>query len=412
MTTNSSSILQRLVYAGRSLSIAIVLACCCMSAVYGQWNTTNGAVQDWFSQAMPSSWNNNSVPALPSTGGALPSTSGIGTSTTTSTGLQQWKLGIAKSDRDVGTLITDVMPDSPAARAGLKRDDLVVAINGQQVGNTPTRGFVDIGVEVNRTAVNGQVIALVADARSGQLRNITINLEETAVTLSGTARLIESIALPSSNIMVELRNVSRPLYETAGGRIRGIFSGSGPLQFQMKIDPRTLQINDRYQLVATIADANNVTQYVGVQDVEIARLINRNLPTQVVNLENIQRYMARNGNSMNAPVVQASYMNEVDAMFQRILGTSPTPQARNLWIEHLSKGNSIDDLKARLVASADFYDRAGNNPSVFVSEMIRTLTGGVARSQDVTTWMNRLVQLQGNREQLVREFMSQTGIVR
>ncbi len=42
------------------------------------------------------------------------------------------QLGVSKDTR--GVVITDVRPDSPAARAGLKRDDVITAIDGKAVG--------------------------------------------------------------------------------------------------------------------------------------------------------------------------------------------------------------------------------------------------------------------------------------
>ncbi len=57
---------------------------------------------------------------------------------------------IEKRDLEVGTLIVNIESNSPASRAGLKKDDLIVAINGQQVGNTPTSGPVDVLIQASR----------------------------------------------------------------------------------------------------------------------------------------------------------------------------------------------------------------------------------------------------------------------
>ncbi len=103
--------------------------------------------------------------------------------------------------------------------------------------------------------MNGKVVALVADGITGKLKNVTIDLEQTAIELPGTIQLTDRLSLPSSYLTLSLKNMSRTLYDPIGGRVSGYVSGSGPFQFKMTLDPKSLQRNDLYQLQAQIEDS-------------------------------------------------------------------------------------------------------------------------------------------------------------
>jgi hypothetical protein len=78
------------------------------------------------------------------------------------------------------------------------------------------------------------------------------------------------------------------------------------------------------------------------------------------------------------------------------------------WSSYLAQGNSVDDLKAKILGSPNFYDRVGNNPTVFVQSMIQLLTNRQPTPQEVSAWTRRLNEYQGQREELVREFIQQS----
>jgi membrane-associated protease RseP (regulator of RpoE activity) len=79
--------------------------------------------------------------------------------------------GVAKSDDDEigGVVIVDVVPDSPADRAGLKKEDLIVKIDDKNTENV--KGFKDI---LNETAP-GDVVKLTI-IRDGYMEDDTIDV--------------------------------------------------------------------------------------------------------------------------------------------------------------------------------------------------------------------------------------------
>ena len=70
-----------------------------------------------------------------------------------------------------GALVGDVSPNSPAAKAGIERGDLILEINGQQV-----EGPQDLSVRVSQTAPGTTVHLKVF--RNGQTRDVNVTLSE------------------------------------------------------------------------------------------------------------------------------------------------------------------------------------------------------------------------------------------
>ena len=370
-----------------------------------------GFLNDWMSQAIPQLPNSNSFQSGSYTIG--PQTANTNAFSTTNSSnsynnysggnVRTWKLGVFVINTDVGALIDQVQPNSPAARAGLKSQDLIVAVNGQQVGQVLGR-LNDVGDQVSRSAVNGRVTALVADGRTGALSNIMVNLESASNQIQGVVRLSERVTLPSAYMTVQLKNLDRPFHEVYGGTLSQQISGSGPFSFQINLDPSTVMVGDRYRLEATIDDRNGKTLYASNSAATINPL-SVNAPV-VLDLANYQQLIANNQNN-NGQVIQAGYPNAVDLdqLYQQVLGRLPSDFERYSWEKFLKEGNSTNDLKTRLLSSSNFYDRSNNNAQQFVSNLYQVINGRAPSQADLQLWYNRLVQ-SGSREQIVREMLS------
>lgn len=318
---------------------------------------------------------------------------------------RDWSLGVAIDNTDVGAVIRQVQPNSPAQQAGLEPGDIVVAMGGAQVGLVEGR-LNDVGDQIRRSAdVNGRVRALVLDGRSSRLQNIDINLDSSSTGLNGAVFTLDRGNLPFGSIMtVKLENASRPFYEVSGGMVTLQVSGPGPFPFEMHFDPRYIDARDQYRVNATITDSRGQLVYAMRQPTAyLPGSGGSNIRLELESLRDLQ--MGSTGG-----VITASYPgdpNVLNQIYQQLLGRLPSAKEQVAWGQYLAQGNSINDLKAKILGSPNFYDRVGNNPQVFIQTMIQSLKGQAATAQEVTAWLNRLQQYQGQREEVVREFLQQ-----
>lgn len=91
--------------------------------------------------------------------------------------LLQWKLGVYAANTDTGVRITRVLPGSAAFRAGLERNDKIVAVDGYQIGYVNGRLY-PLGEELQRRAGrSGRVTLLVQNWRDNDLLNVEAQLD-------------------------------------------------------------------------------------------------------------------------------------------------------------------------------------------------------------------------------------------
>ena len=94
---------------------------------------------------------------------------------------QQWMLGVRVAYLDTGARVTHVFPGTPAWRVGLEPRDVIVSIDGYQIGYV-NRQFYEISTELNyRAGRTGWVRLLVQNCRNDQLVNIDVQLARIGV---------------------------------------------------------------------------------------------------------------------------------------------------------------------------------------------------------------------------------------
>lgn len=88
-----------------------------------------------------------------------------------------WKLGVYAFNTPAGVRITRVQPGSAAARAGLEPGDVIVTVNGYQIGLVGNRLY-PLGDELQRRAgPRGEVLLLVQNVRNRELVNMNVRLQ-------------------------------------------------------------------------------------------------------------------------------------------------------------------------------------------------------------------------------------------
>jgi predicted metalloprotease with PDZ domain len=88
----------------------------------------------------------------------------------------RWWLGVYVYNTPAGVVITRVVPNSPAARAGLEPRDRIVTVEGYQVGHLHRRLYA-LGPELQQRAdPNGKILLLVQNWRNGELNGMGVQL--------------------------------------------------------------------------------------------------------------------------------------------------------------------------------------------------------------------------------------------
>ena len=94
-------------------------------------------------------------------------------------------------------------------------------------------------------------------------------------------------------------------------------------------------------------------------------------------------------------------------LFRQYIGREPTVLEAQAWASQLASGMvPSNEVKAELLASPAFYDRAGNQPDLFVQLMIETASGLPARPDQVQYWRSRLDATNGMRLAVAREYLA------
>jgi len=75
--------------------------------------------------------------------------------------------------------------------------------------------------------------------------------------------------------------------------------------------------------------------------------------------------------------------------FRRFLGREVS-QGAGYWVDLLRQGQAPDAVLAQIVASPEYYLRAGNSPQGFVTRLHQDLTGRPPSGTETNFWVNRL----------------------
>jgi hypothetical protein len=317
---------------------------------------------------------------------------------------QGWQLGAYIQNTYNGVLIQQVVPGGLAERTGLKAGDVVVSVGGAQVGYVNGRS-VDLVYEIGRRAdAYGVARLVVLDAFSRQLKTYDMNISQQATTspvISGRVFLEGGLPVGNGTLKVELQNVTRPYLQASGGHEYKLVSGSGPFPFTIFFDPRYVVAQDRYRLIATLY--NPYQQVAAYTTFDLPESWMGAARTYDLRLQSAQIY-----SSSMTPSYGNYYPNQnaILEAFQQFLARSPSASESQVWSQQLASGmTSLAEMKAQLLASPAFYDRAGNNPDLFVQQMIVAVTRLPAPPEQVQAWRSRLDTYGGNRLMVTREFM-------
>jgi len=323
---------------------------------------------------------------------------------------QYFQLGATLQNLSNGVLIRSVVPGGLAAINGLKAGDIVISAGGIQVGYVNGR-TVDLVTEMSRRAdVYGRISLAVLDSRLQQIRAYDFSLRPTGLmpgltagAIGGEVLLDGSVALASyGTLKVELQNATRPYLQIVGGSDTKSVYGRGPFLYNIRFDAQSVYSNDRFRLVATLFDGYQQVIGYGVQEIAA--------PTPGVQTTYNIRLTSRQTYAFGGQAGMVGYSQESNVfypLFRQYIGREPTVLEAQAWASQLASGMvPSNEVKAELLASPAFYDRAGNQPDLFVQLMIETASGLPARPDQVQYWRSRLDATNGMRLAVAREYLA------
>lgn len=155
---------------------------------------------------------------------------------------------------DHGALITDIMPDTPAAKAGLKRGDLIIQVNGETIaGRSDLQNAIGMVAPGNRVTITFE-----RDKRINSV-SVTLASQKELAQAGETGELIEGLQL------AELTEASRYNYrmprDIAGVLITGVDPGSEAAEQGVKAGDVIIQVEQ--QIVTSIAELATVLKHGG-----------------------------------------------------------------------------------------------------------------------------------------------------
>jgi uncharacterized lipoprotein YbaY len=320
---------------------------------------------------------------------------------------KDWKLGVYVQNTEIGAQVTSVAPGSAGQQAGLEQNDIIVAVGTSRIGTIDNR-IVELADEIRRnTDPYGRVTLLVYDSRQRALQSLSVSMNSSSNAIVGSVAIRDRVQLPyGSTMTVQLMNASRPYSEVLGGKTVVRADGTGPFSFELNCDPRYIDPRDQYQLYASIStgtqEAYRLMQPIAINPSAMGQPLNIVLDRTPYGMDNSS---VPGGNVINAgyPSLDVNQMNQ---LFLQLLGRNPSNREVVAWQAYLQQGNSINDLKAKLLSSPQYRERFGND-SMYLQQVITSVNGRSPNAQELSYWMGRL-QATGSPETVVSEMLTRT----
>ncbi len=364
-------------------------------------------------QGFPSNTGFPSTPGGVNAGG-YGGSGGYGVGPMIAPALKDWKLGVYVQNTDAGAIITQVAQGSAGQQAGLQPNDIIVAVGGSRIGSFDNR-IIELADEIRKnTDATGRVSLLVFNARQRSIASLTVSMNSTSSTLTGAIAIRDRSQLPyGSTLTVLLQNVSKPYYEIAGGKSVTRADGIGPYGFEIHFDPRYVDPRDQYRLSASISLGNQLTyglpQPIPVDINQLGQSLNLTLEQALGgqsfgNPSQPGAPTAGQGNVVNVGYPGTLAPNALNDLFFQLLGRAPSTSEVVAWQAYLQQGNSINDMKVKLMSNYQFRARFPND-AAYVQQLVTSLTNRAPSQQELTYWMTRL-QATGAPETVINEILA------
>ena len=317
----------------------------------------------------------------------------------------KWRLGVYSKDTDTGVRIIQVVQGGSAARAGLEPNDIILSVNGFQVGYV-NGSLYDTSSEFERLADrNGWVMLLVLDNRNRNLVNVPVQLDSRLSRISGSITYRDQYQLPNSAVaIVELKEIVRPGAPQVTLATRRIVNNRGqyPIPFDIEFDPMQVDSRRTYILTASIVSGAQ-TIYMMQQPVQV---LTPGQPTQVSLV--LDRVTAYNGTG-NPYASRDQQIERVVAWFREYLKRDPNAQELLVYQSQFDRGLTMQDVQADILGMPSVWNQSDRDKVQYVVNLHQMLIGRQPTNEELQYWLTRYDAQQGIRRDLAREFLAAVG---
>jgi uncharacterized lipoprotein YbaY len=282
-----------------------------------------------------------------------------------------FKLGIYSRNTPTGVLVSNVVPGSVAQQSGIEAQDIIIAVNGYQVGVVNGRTY-DIADELaRRVDAQGRANLLVQNHRDSRLVNIPVQFfgssQGFGTSVFGSANTgNRNLVQPGMMLIARIVDVTYPQWQNVSlGETQVPYVGRWPMDFQVDVDPSQIRPNHRYAIEAKI-----VQRGYTVLEMNSPVPVNLNAGNQ-----RVQMTLVPPSNAVN-PGIPTNANRPIDRIgqwYQQLLGRPMTDRESTVWQRELAKGKSIDEIYATVLSSSEYYDRFYGNVDRYISELYQVL---------------------------------------
>jgi uncharacterized lipoprotein YbaY len=310
-----------------------------------------------------------------------------------------WRLGVAIENADTGVVLTDVERGMPAESAGLERGDVIVNVEGFQVGYVDGALY-DLGDEIRRRVdQQGKIDFLIYDQRRRQLKSLPVTLvQQKAGGVRGEVVCRERITLTQQAVLtVRLRDVTYPNWQNVEVGQHVIPNPKHPpIPYSIQFDRSQIYADHRYELDAWLVDRGQIVLQ-SPSPVAVSPL-SSNSPVQVT--------LVRVGGSTppnNAYAV--GQLDQINQWYHQYLRRDATSQELAAWQNYLQAGKSPQDILAYILGSPEYFDRMGNQRDPYLTEIYRNLLGRQPTTAELQQFLAQYQQYGGARTDFVRDVL-------
>lgn len=320
----------------------------------------------------------------------------------------RWRLGVRSRDTETGVYIHEVFQGQAASRAGLEPNDVIVAVQGHQVGIV-NGNLMELSREFEAHADrNGMVTMLVQDHRTRSLTNVSVQLDSRYSQIQGSLTLQNGTRIPQNAIVtVELQEIVRqgaaPL-TIARKEITNVTGNSNRVSFQLEYDPAQVSHRGNYVLAANIVSGG--------------RRVYETLQSYLVNGQGygdgrpvaMQLEPVRPVYGNPVPIDQDSQIATIVKWFNEYLGRPPSDRELSVWLDALQRGYTLREVQLELLGHNQFFNRCGRDKETYITRIHQLLVGKNPSQQELAYWIGRYDAQNGIRRELAREFQDAVGI--